>query len=221
MPKNSFLKLSYLIMTFPISLIANALLKFSPDEFEEKLKKCIKTVDDNQSEVPDFYVPYLVTAEDHRFNFHYGIDHIGILRALYKRLFSSKIQGASTIEQQFVRVVLCDYSHSLKRKLKEQLLAVLLVKNRDKADISKAYLAIAYYGYKCQGLGGIKNLLHGGLQHASEEEIISIVARLKYPKPAVDTKRWKQKHENRIVYIKKRHNVTAINLRNRISRSST
>lgn len=178
---------------------------FNIFSYKEKLERCVRVVDARSTEIPDLFTPYLIAAEDHRSLFHYGVDHIGIFRALFRRILNGKTQGASTIEQQFVRVVTGDYSYSLRRKFKEQVLAILLTKKRSKEKISKAYLAIAYYGHNCDGTKGIENILGSNLQEVSEKQIISIVARLKYPKPLTNIVRWEGKIRRRAVYIKTRH----------------
>ena len=195
-------------------------MTFNFFHLRDKLDKCVQVVDEKRSEIPDIYTSYLVAAEDHRSNIHYGIDQIGILRAIYKNFLSSEIQGASTIEQQFSRVVTGDYSYSLQRKIKEQLLAVLLAKKRNKTDIAKAYLAIAYYGHNCKGVKGITNIVGSDLRLASENQIISIVARLKYPKPSTNVEKWEERFNQRISYIKNRHQQAANRSRQRMLRTA-
>ena len=179
--------------------------------FRLNLLRCATVVDSEANKIPERFVEYLISAEDHRFLLHCGVDHIGILRAIYNKFLKKEIQGASTIEQQFVRVVTGNYTRTFKRKLVEQMLATLLMKMRNKNDIAKAYLAIAYYGYMRQGAEGIFKLIGPDLDVASEEKIISVIARLKYPEPSNGNEVWKLKINNRINYIrirrdKKNHN---------------
>lgn len=214
------MKSAYFLITIPIDLIARFLLAFNAFHLNNKLDKCIQVVDQKSVEIPVFYTEYLVAAEDHRSRLHSGIDQIGVLRAIYKRLFDGEIQGASTIEQQFVRVVLGDYSRSLQRKLKEQLLAVLLAKKKRKSDIAKAYLAIAYYGFDCEGTKGISKLVGSDLRLASETQVISIMARLKYPKPSTNLAVWEGNITQRVSYIRNRHQQAANKSRQRTLRTT-
>ncbi|WP_349825405.1 transglycosylase domain-containing protein [Bacteroides ovatus] len=46
--------------------------------------------------------------------YHIGFDIIAIIRACFKLLISNKKEGASTIEQQLIRVVTNDYRYTLK-----------------------------------------------------------------------------------------------------------
>lgn len=185
------------------------MILFNIFNMKNKLNKCVQIVDSKYAEIPDLFVTYLIAAEDHRSQYHFGIDHIGIVRAFYIWLNKNEIQGASTIEQQFVRVVTGDYKKSLVRKFKEQLLAIALVNKRNKSNIAKAYLAIAYYGYKCEGTKGIINIIGKELESASEAQVISVIARLKYPKPSKDLARWKYKHSARLNYIQYRQHKIA------------
>ncbi|MFK3989405.1 transglycosylase domain-containing protein [Psychrobacter sp. NPDC064578] len=194
----------YFVVTIPIIILGYICLTFNIFQIKYKLNECMNLTDKKCVEIPDFYISY-IAAEDHRSDFHYGVDQIGMLRAICKVFFNHRIQGASTIEQQFVRVVTGDYSYSLKRKLKEQILAVILVRKRKKIDIARAYLAIAYYGHDCKGTEGISNLAGYNLRLVSETQIISIMARLKYPQPSVNIDKWETKFNHRVSYIRKRH----------------
>lgn len=205
MSKEAILKAFYFLITIPVKAAARFLLVYDIFQLKANLEKCINVVDEKKSCIPESYVSYLMAAEDHRSKFHFGIDQIAMLRAFFKNIIHSEAQGASTIEQQFVRVVTGNYSYSFKRKLKEQILAVMLVQKRAKCDIAKSYLAIAYYGSKCDGVEGVKNLIGSDLINVSENKIISVVARLKYPKPLSNLVRWEKKLDKRVNYIRKRH----------------
>ena len=198
------MRLFYYLSTIPLAL-GKILVFLNILDMRNKLEKCTRVVDVESGTIPDSYFPYLVAAEDHRSEHHYGIDPIGILRAFYVWFTRKQLQGASTIEQQFVRVVTGDYSYSLVRKFKEQILAIALTKKRRKVDIGRAYLAIAYYGYNCEGVEGIIKLVGKDLSLSSENQIISLVARLKYPEPSGDLSDWKTKHYCRTNYIMYRY----------------
>ncbi|UTW03921.1 transglycosylase domain-containing protein [Amphritea atlantica] len=220
MSERTLLRFIYYLLTLPVYFIGYLFLKVGVFNFKEKMRKCIQVVDERNNEIPDVFISYLIAAEDHRSQFHYGIDHIGILRALIRGILIGETQGASTIEQQFVRVVTGDYSYSILRKLKEQILAVLLTKKRSKAEVAKAYLAIAYYGHNCDGAKGIESILRHSLKKASEKQIIVIVSRLKYPKPSTEVSRWKGKVDRRVAYIKNRHKNATNKARQRMLRTA-
>ncbi len=129
-------------------------------------------------------VGFLIVAEDHRYYSHPGFDIRGICRAIYKDLFKGKREGASTIEQQLVRVLIEDYRYSLKRKIKEIYLATKLKCFADKYTIAAAYLDVASYGTDYRNLDAILVKYGVSLNQDMEDSICAeIVARLKYPEP--------------------------------------
>ncbi|GAA0544436.1 hypothetical protein GCM10009098_09950 [Rheinheimera aquimaris] len=170
-------------------------------DVRSRIRICLDKVDTISNSSLDSYVPYLVAAEDHRYFQHFGVDPIGVARAIFVKLSRGKIQGASTIEQQFVRVATEDYERSLKRKLREQVVAMMLSRKRTKLDIATAYLSIAHYGQGLNGLTGLTLVVGGNLKLASEADKISIVSRLKYPEPSLQSTAWMSKHMNRVKYI--------------------
>lgn len=129
-------------------------------------------------------VGYLVVAEDRRFYSHPGYDIIGICRAIYKDVFKGKREGASTIEQQLVRVLTEDYRFSFSRKIKEIYLAAKLHRLADKYTLASAYLYFANYGTDYQGLNRILQKFGVELESDMDDVVCAeIVARLKYPEP--------------------------------------
>lgn len=129
-------------------------------------------------------VTFLVIGEDHRYYKHPGFDIIGICRAIYRNVFCGKREGASTIEQQLVRVLTEDYRYSFRRKIKEIYLATKLKQFADKYTLAAAYLDVANYGTDYQGLERILQKFGATLhQEITDDVCAEIVARLKYPEP--------------------------------------
>lgn len=129
-------------------------------------------------------VMFLVLGEDHRYYKHMGFDVIGICRAIYRDLFCGKREGASTIEQQLVRVLTEDYRFSMQRKIKEIYLATKMKRIADKYTLAAAYLDIANYGTDLSGLSSVLDRFGVTLQQEIDDEICAeVVARLKYPEP--------------------------------------
>jgi len=94
------------------------------------------------------YLPAAVLAtEDRRFYHHYGIDPIGLARALYVNLRSGDlVQGGSTITQQLAKNVFLTPERSLHRKGQELLLSFWLEHNFTKTQILELYLNRVYFG---------------------------------------------------------------------------
>ena len=63
-----------------------------------------------------------------------------------------KVQGASTITQQLVRLLFFDASKTFKRKIKEQLFSILVERQCSKEQILETYLNNVYFGYGIYGV---------------------------------------------------------------------
>lgn len=167
-----------------------------PSGLLDDLNKCIAVIDEEAYPAPSSLIEALLVAEDHRNHLHPGIDPIGILRASIAWMLLHKVQGASTIEQQFVRTVTGHRQRTIRRKLREQILAILLCRQRSKVAICSAYLSIAYFGHECIGL---KSMKHVALDN--DEGALRVVAHLKYPRPKNPTNSWELRIEARAIYL--------------------
>ncbi len=98
-----------------------------------------------------------VAVEDSRFFHHPGVDPLAIGRAAVQNWRSGTvISGASTITQQLARTTLMTaeerYEQSLRRKLREAWLALLIELRYDKQQVLAMYLSQVYYGNFAYGL---------------------------------------------------------------------
>jgi membrane peptidoglycan carboxypeptidase len=147
---------------------------------------------------------FLIIGEDRRFYKHQGFDVIAIIRAIRNRIFYSKKEGASTIEQQLVRVLTNQYDKTFKRKVKELILATMLKRIMSKKEIALLYLKLAYFGTEKQGLEDTLNAFDLALEdNLSDEICATIVARLKYPEPKLHSKTKEAQIRKRTKYILK------------------
>ncbi|WP_036481669.1 PBP1A family penicillin-binding protein [Myxosarcina sp. GI1] len=96
------------------------------------------------------YLPQAVIAsEDSRYFWHFGVDPIGITRAVFVNLQSSEVrQGASTITQQLARSLFPEVGRQTTagRKLREMWVALKLETLYSKNQILKTYLNRVYLG---------------------------------------------------------------------------
>jgi penicillin-binding protein 1A len=106
--------------------------------------------------VPDKIVNAFLSAEDKNFFSHPGIDAKGILRAVIKNIKNisqnKRLEGASTITQQVAKNFLLTNEVSMKRKIKEAILAFRIERAYTKERILELYLNQIYLG---QGTYGI------------------------------------------------------------------
>lgn len=102
------------------------------------------------------HVPAAVIAiEDRRFYRHFGLDLVGIARALVRNVRSGAVrEGASTLTQQLAKIEYLSPERSLRRKLQEVLLALWLELRLSKDEILARYLDNAYFGAGAWGIDG-------------------------------------------------------------------
>lgn len=106
-------------------------------------------------EVSDHFLDAIVAIEDHRFYNHIGFDFIGIGRAIATNITSSsKSQGASTISQQYARLLYLNNDKTWSRKIKEAYLTMQLESHLTKEQILEGYINQVYFGH---GIYGIEN----------------------------------------------------------------
>lgn len=146
----------------------------------------------------------LVLAEDHRFWSHGGVDPRSVLRAVVRRVFSSRLEGASTIQQQLVRVVTARYEITLARKIREMIFALALGHIFTRQRLLALYLARGYYGHRMSGIVAACAALRIDPRTADAEDAAEVVARLRCPQPAVMSPSYQSRVESRVRYILRR-----------------
>ncbi len=106
--------------------------------------------------IPEVVVNSFLSAEDKNFFNHPGVDAKGILRAIIKNIKNisqnKRLEGASTITQQVAKNFLLTNEVSMKRKIKEAILAFRIERAYSKERILELYLNQIYLG---QGTYGI------------------------------------------------------------------
>src|SRR5918996_4844203 len=95
----------------------------------------------------------VLATEDRRFYQHWGIDPIGIGRALWQNYRRGRVvEGGSTITQQLTKVLFLTPDKSMERKLKEAVLALELERRYTKDRILEMYLNQIYFGHGAYGV---------------------------------------------------------------------
>ncbi|MFQ5566873.1 MAG: transglycosylase domain-containing protein [Paracoccaceae bacterium] len=89
----------------------------------------------------------VIAAEDRRYYSHFGIDPLGIVRAIIANLRAGRlVQGGSTLTQQVAKNVFLTAERSYERKLKELPMALALELKYSKDQILAIYLNRVYLG---------------------------------------------------------------------------
>jgi len=104
-------------------------------------------------DIPQNLVNAVLSIEDSRFYRHKGLDYTAIVRALLKDIISIEIkEGGSTITQQLAKVLFLTPEKSLRRKIKEAVLAMRIEKSLSKEEILELYLNKIYFGHGAYGV---------------------------------------------------------------------
>jgi penicillin-binding protein 1B len=103
----------------------------------------------NLADLPPHLVDAILSVEDQRFEAHPGIDLRRIGGALLANLRAGGIrQGGSTLTQQLVKNFFLTPERTLKRKVHEAVMAVLVELRYGKREILQAYLNEIYFGQR-------------------------------------------------------------------------
>tara|TARA_B100000886_G_scaffold340442_1_gene310021 strand:+ start:2441 stop:4804 length:2364 start_codon:yes stop_codon:yes gene_type:complete len=128
--------------------------------------------------IPDKVINAFLSAEDKNYFSHPGVDAKGIIRATINNIKNisqnKRLEGASTITQQVAKNFLLTNEVSLKRKIKEAILAFRIERAYSKERILELYLNQIYLG---QGTYGIAA--------ASLEYFDKSIKELNYPDSAL------------------------------------
>ena len=106
--------------------------------------------------IPKKIINSFLSAEDKNFFKHPGVDAKGILRAVLKNIKNitqnKRLEGASTITQQVAKNFLLTNEVSMRRKIKEAILAFRIERAYSKERILELYLNQIYLGQGAYGL---------------------------------------------------------------------
>ncbi len=106
--------------------------------------------------IPKNVINSFLSAEDKNFFSHPGVDAKGVMRAIINNinniLTSKRLEGASTITQQVAKNFLLTNEVSLKRKIKEAILAFRIERALSKERILELYLNQIYLGSGAYGV---------------------------------------------------------------------
>ena len=122
--------------------------------FKEENREYVKYDD-----IPARIIEGLVAIEDTQFFEHSGINPDAISRAIIKDIKAGGfVEGASTLTQQLIKMLILTREKKIIRKVKEALLAIRLETILTKEEILERYLNHVYFGH---GYYGIKTAAKG------------------------------------------------------------
>ena len=104
-------------------------------------------------DLPPYLPKAFVSIEDRRFYRHWGIDPLGIGRAIFRNVVSrGGMQGGSTLTQQLAKNLFLTQERTMSRKIQEAILAVWLEHKYSKDQILELYLNRVYFGSGAYGV---------------------------------------------------------------------
>ncbi|KQR78122.1 transglycosylase domain-containing protein [Rhizobium sp. Leaf341] len=100
------------------------------------------------------FIPQAVMAiEDRRFYSHFGVDPLGLARAVFTNVTTGRmVQGGSTLTQQLAKNLFLSPERTLERKVQEVLLALWLEQKYSKDQILAMYLNRVFFGSNAYGV---------------------------------------------------------------------
>ena len=140
------------------------------------------------------YIPMAVVAiEDRRFRNHFGIDPLGLARAMVRNVAAGRmVQGGSTLTQQLAKNLFLSPARTVERKVQEVLLALWLEQQYSKDQILEMYLNRVYFGSGAYGVEAAARRYFGkGARDVTLQEAAILAGVLKAPSrlsPARDAK---------------------------------
>lgn len=115
--------------------------------YETKRRTPIKIED-----LPPYVGEATIAVEDKDFYKHHGVSFSGMARALLKITTKQELQGGSTITQQLVKTTLLSPDRTLRRKVRELTLTLLIELLNSKNKILEMYLNNVPYGGTAWGI---------------------------------------------------------------------
>ncbi len=134
-------------------------------------------------EIPNHVVQAVLATEDRRFFDHFGIDFLGLFRAMQENVRANQVvQGGSTITQQLAKNLFLSNERTVERKVKEAFLSLWLEMNVPKKEILQLYLDRAYMGGGTFGITAAADFYFGkGVKDLTLAEAAMLAGLFKAP----------------------------------------
>ncbi|MDE2446484.1 MAG: penicillin-binding protein 1A [Alphaproteobacteria bacterium] len=105
------------------------------------------------ADLPDYVPNAVIAIEDRRFRSHFGIDPLGLGRAMLRNVLAGRmVQGGSTLTQQLAKNLFLTQEKTATRKAQEAVLALWLESKFNKDEILQLYLNRVYFGSGAYGI---------------------------------------------------------------------
>ncbi len=134
-------------------------------------------------ELPDYVPNAIIAIEDRRFYNHFGIDPIGITRAMVRNVTKGQFrEGGSTLTQQLAKNLFLTQERTMSRKAQEAVFAIWLESKFSKDEILQLYMNRVYFGGGANGIDKAARAFYGkSAYELSLMEAATLAALLKAP----------------------------------------
>ncbi|ESX94309.1 transglycosylase domain-containing protein [Mesorhizobium sp. LNJC403B00] len=173
------------------------------------------------------YIPEAVIAiEDRRFYSHFGIDPIGLSRAMVTNVLGRRFsQGGSTLTQQLAKNLFLKPDRTLERKVQEVLLSLWLEHKHTKDQILEMYLNRVYFGSGAYGVEAASRRYFGkSARDVTLSEAALLAGLLKAPSrlsPARDPKAAEERSQLVLAAMRDEGKISAKELASAMSAPAT
>lgn len=110
------------------------------------------------ADIPKYVPEATIAIEDKDFYKHKGFSVTGIARAIYSTILRQNLQGGSTLDQQLVKNAYLTQERTLRRKVQEAILTIIIDSIYTKNQILEAYLNQIPYGGTAYGIEAASEL---------------------------------------------------------------
>ena len=133
--------------------------------------------------MPDHLPNAVIAIEDRRYRYHFGLDPIGLTRAMVRNAVAGKlVEGGSTLTQQLAKNMFLTPERSVRRKVQELVLAFWLEAKFSKNQILEMYLNRVYFGSGAYGVeAAAKRYFNKSVEEITIPEAAMIASLLKAP----------------------------------------
>lgn len=103
--------------------------------------------------IPDYVKDAILSTEDKQFYSHWGMDMRRFTKAVLVNITQGfGAEGASTLTQQLARTLHLNRQETIKRKVQELIVAILIERTYSKTEILEMYLNSSFMGHGCYGI---------------------------------------------------------------------
>jgi penicillin-binding protein 1A len=113
-------------------------------------------------ELPSHLPQAVMAIEDRRFYSHFGVDLLGLARAMVVNVQAGRVvQGGSTLSQQLAKNLFLEPKRTIDRKIQEMMIALWLEWEFEKDEILEMYLNRVYLGEGATGVEAAAQRYYG------------------------------------------------------------